>query len=94
MKTNNRYGRQFGWSARIGIAAIALAFAATGFAAPIKGSVVKKYRAGAKVAQTKCYVVLTSSPFPQPCERLGSVPSTASPMDIVGEYPPMQRARQ
>lgn len=34
-----------------------------------------------------CYVLLSGSPFPQPCERLGPKPSTVIPMDIVGEPP-------
>ena len=34
-----------------------------------------------------CYVLLSGSPFPQPCERLGSEPSTAIPMTIIGEPP-------
>jgi hypothetical protein len=34
-----------------------------------------------------CYVLLSGSPFPQPCERLGSEPSTAIPMNIIGEPP-------
>jgi hypothetical protein len=34
-----------------------------------------------------CYVLLSGSPFPQPCERLGPEPSTAIPMNIIGELP-------
>jgi hypothetical protein len=35
----------------------------------------------------ECYVLLSGSPFPQPCERLGAEPSTALPMTIIGEPP-------
>jgi hypothetical protein len=42
-------------------------------------------------SSSKCYVKLSGSPFLQPCDRLGPVPTTASPMDIIGEYPPMVR---
>ncbi len=39
------------------------------------------------VVRESCYVLLSNSPFPQPCDRAGPVPSTASPMDIIGEVP-------
>jgi hypothetical protein len=36
-----------------------------------------------------CYVLLSGSPFPQPCDRLaGGTPSTAIPMNVIGEPPP------
>jgi len=87
MKTNTTHGRVFGWSVRFGVAALAVAFAASGFAQPNSGSTRnKQVKVRAKTA-TSCYVLLTSSPFPQPADRLGSVPSTASPMNIIGEAP-------
>jgi hypothetical protein len=85
MKTNSSVGR---WSARVGIAALAVVFASTGWSAPQKSS-ANKHRVVTK-AHGKCYVMLSSSPFPQPCERLRGL-ATASPMDIIGEYPPMMR---
>lgn len=95
MKTNKRQGRLFGWSVRFGIAAVAVAFAASGFAGPgTDGSANKKNRnVRAKAPLKDCYVILTSSPFPQPLERLGPTPSTASPMSIIGE-PPVIRCRR
>jgi hypothetical protein len=42
-----------------------------------------------KQAHRSCYVLLSGSLIPQPCERLlGPEPSTAIPMDIIGGYPP------
>lgn len=86
MKTNLRQNPLVGWSARFGIAALAVAFAATGFAAPSSGSKAKKRTVRTKPLRD-CYVMLSASPFPQPLERLGSTPSTASPMTIIGEAP-------
>ena len=94
MKTNKRHTRLFGWSVRFGIAAVAVAFAASGFALPNKaGSANNKNRQLRSKAHKDCYVILTSSPFPQPAERLGSTPSTASPMSIIGEAPVMHCRR-
>ena len=49
----------------------------------------KKATAKTKVVWVRrsCYVLLSGSPFPQPCERLGPQPSTAIPMNIIGEPP-------
>ncbi len=89
MKTNKPQGRLLGWSVRFGIAALAVAFAASGFAGPSNdGSANTKNRSvRAKAPLKDCYVMLTGSPFPQPLARLGSIPSTASPMIIIGGPP-------
>ena len=93
MKTNLRQGQLFGWSVRFGMAAVAVAFAASGFAQPTRGGATSKRVASKKAAHHKCFVTLSSSPFPQPCDRLGPVPSTASPMIIIGQAPRMQHTR-
>lgn len=93
MKTNLRQGRLFGWSVRFGSAALAVAFAATGWANSTKADTANnnKRAVRANTAHTGCYVMLSSSPFPQPCDRLGATPTTASPMAIIGEAPKMVR---
>lgn len=94
MKTNTRQGRLFGWSVRFGIAALAVAFAASGFAQPSKeGAANKNRNIRAKAPLKNCYVYLSASPFPQPVERLGYTPSTASPMNIIGEAPVLHCSR-
>jgi hypothetical protein len=75
------------------MAAVAIAFAASGFADPTKGATSSKRAVAKKPAHHKCFVTLSSSPFPQPCDRLGAVPSTASPMIIIGQAPPMRHTR-
>jgi hypothetical protein len=96
MKANIRHGRLFGWSVRFGMAAVAVAFAASGFAHPNTGTTASNNKskiAGALASHKQCYVMLSSSPFPQPCDRLGATPTTASPMVIIGEAPKMVRSR-
>lgn len=92
MKTNRTQGHLLGLSFRFGVAALTLAFAASGFAHPTSGS-SKKTRTVRSKMHKDCYVILTSSPFPQPADRLGSSPSTASPMSIIGESPVMHCRR-
>jgi hypothetical protein len=89
MKTNMKRSRLVAQSIRIGMAAVAVAFAASGFAQPTSGSSTSGARTVRSKNHKDCYVMLSSSPFPQPAERLGSTPSTASPMDIIGEAPLM-----
>jgi hypothetical protein len=73
------------------MAAVAVAFAASGFAEPTTGRATSKRVVSKKAAHHKCFVLLSGSPFPQPCDRLGFTPTTASPMAIIGEAPPMRR---
>lgn len=85
-------GRLFGWSARVGIAAAAVAFTASAFAQPLTPTRAnKKQVARTNAPHSGCYVTLSSSPFPQPCDRVSATPSTASPMVIIGEAPKMVR---
>lgn len=46
-----------------------------------------------KPSHSRCYVMLSGTLIPQPCERLGSEPSTAIPMNIIGTLPPKIRGR-
>jgi hypothetical protein len=72
--------------------AIVCLTAATAFAGAGQPSADRTRKATAKkkvvFVQRSCYVLLSGSPFPQPCERLGSTPSTAIPMEIIGAPPP------
>ena len=66
--------------------------AATAFAGADQPSPNRTQKATGKsrvvYVRRSCYVLLSGSPFPQPCERLGTQPSTAIPMTIIGEPPP------
>jgi hypothetical protein len=78
MTTDTRFRHVCGWSVRCASFAIALAFCASSFAdtgknvvLPTRGQTLQK-----KVKKV-CYVVLTGSAIPQPCDRLGSIPTTS-----------------
>jgi hypothetical protein len=80
MTTVTRLRHVCGWSVRCASLAIALAFCTSIFAdtgknvvLPTRGQPLQK-----KVKKV-CYVVLTGSAIPQPCDRLGPIPTT-SPM--------------
>ena len=51
---------------------------------------VKKQRVVQKVTRKPCKVSVGGSAFPEPCDRLGEFPSTASPMHIIGALPAAQ----
>ena len=97
MKTNLSERSVLAWSVRFGIAAVALAFATSGFALPVQHGTAKNkiriVRAAGNQVHKDCYVMLSGSPFPQPVDRLGSTPSTASPMAIIGEAPVLRCRR-
>ena len=65
--------------------------AATALAGADQASIDRSQKANTKTkvvyVHRSCYVLLSGSPFPQPCERLRSEPSTATPMTIIGELP-------
>jgi hypothetical protein len=67
-------------------AAIALLVCASAFADSGKNVVIPS-KQDARQARRLCYVIITGSNIPQPCERLGQSPSTAIPMVIIGDYP-------
>lgn len=82
MKTCNTY-RGAG-ALRCGVAAVAIAFCVSALAgADSKAS--KAPRHYAHKAQKTCYVMLSNTSFPQPCDRVAGIPSTATPMEIIGE---------
>lgn len=70
-----------GWSIRCASVVISLAFCASAFADPSKNVVTQAQPAKVKKV---CYVYITGSDIPQPCERLGVIPTTAYALDRVG----------
>lgn len=63
---------------------LALGFGASTFAGSdqpqVKVMRAKKYRA--------CYVMTTASGIPVPCDRIRGIPTTGSPMDVIGNKSP------
>jgi hypothetical protein len=90
MKPNVRQRRAFAWSVRLGVAAIAATVVASGLAHPPKQAASHKRAVQKKASHKNCSVVLSGNLFPQPCDRLGPIPSTASPMVIIGRAPAMR----
>jgi hypothetical protein len=91
MKPNVRQRRIFAWSAPFGVAVIAITFTGSGFAHPTKKAATGNRVVQKNTSHEKCSVVFSGNPFPQPCDRLGPIPSTASPMVIIGQAPPMRQ---
>ena len=63
---------------------IAMAFCGSALADPQKPVVKLAKQKPRKV----CYVMTTASGIPLPCERLRGIPTTPSPMDIIGNKVP------
>ena len=62
-----------------------LAFCASAFADPSKNVVsLPKQQPAQKRIQKVCLTYISGSAMPQPCSRLGAIPTTASPMIILG----------
>ena len=61
-----------------------LAFCASAFAADSTKNVVRPAQPQRvmKTAKKMCYTFTTTSGIPMPCDRVGSIPTTASPMTI------------
>jgi hypothetical protein len=89
MTTVSRLHRLCGWSVRCASAAFALIICASAFADPSKdGPVISKHAVAHKKNVRKvCYIYISGSGIPQPCERLGTIPTTAIPLQIVGRNP-------
>ena len=86
MTTVSRLSQLRGWSVRCGSALIALLICASAIADPGKNVVrPSKQEVKHKKAQTVCYMTITGSLIPQPCERWGGVPTTAIPMTVIGD---------
>jgi hypothetical protein len=68
--------------------AIVFAFCASAFADPSKNVVtLPKEKATGNKTHKVCYTFISGSAIAQPCERLGTIPTTAIPMSIIGHYP-------
>jgi hypothetical protein len=84
MKTGSRLSRLFGWSVRCASVVLTLAFCASAFAADPSKNVVlpAQPQRVTKIAKKMCYTFTTTSGIPMPCDRLGAIPTTTSPMNI------------
>ena len=63
---------------------MAMAFCASALADPQK-PVVKLAK---QKARKVCYVMTTASGIPLPCDRIRGIPTTSSPMDVIGNKSP------
>jgi hypothetical protein len=61
---------------------MAVAFCASAFAAEPSKPVVKKN------VRKVCYMLITGSGVPQPCDRIRGIPTTASALDVLGNKSP------
>ena len=63
---------------------LTLAFCAPAFAADSTKNVARPAQPQRvmKIAKKMCYTFTTTSGIPMPCNRVGSIPTTASPMTI------------
>jgi hypothetical protein len=91
MTTASRFHRLGGWSVRCAGIAIIFVVCASAFAEPDKKVTPLPKQATKKTVKKVCYTYISGSGTPQPCDRLGTIPTTASPMDIVGSYPVERR---
>jgi hypothetical protein len=65
-----------------------LVFCASAFAGPSENAVQPAtQQAAQRTVKKVCYVVRGTSAIPQPCDRLGAIPTTANPMTIYGHRP-------
>ncbi|HEY2124286.1 MAG TPA: hypothetical protein VGG94_02385 [Chthoniobacterales bacterium] len=65
---------------------MAMAFCGSALADPPK-PVVKLAKQKPRKVKV-CYVMTTASGIPLPCERIRGIPTTPSPMDIIGNKAP------
>ncbi len=63
---------------------MAVAFCSTAFAGSERAPVKLAKQKSTKV----CYVMTTASGIPLACERLRGIPTTSSPMDVIGNKSP------
>lgn len=80
MRTLNRSG----WLVRCTAVTLSVAFCATAFADPSKNVVAQKTQLPAKQKVVICYVKTIASAIPQPCIRYQGIPTTASPVQLIG----------
>ncbi len=86
MTIGNRFSRLCGSSVRCASVVLTLAFCASAFSADPSKNVVlpaqPQPQQVTKTAKKMCYTFTTTSGIPMPCDRVGSIPTTASPMTI------------
>ena len=80
----NRFSRLCGSSVRCASVVLTFAFCASAFAADPSKNVVRPAQPQRVVntAKKMCYTFTTTSGIPVPCDRVSSIPTTASPMTI------------
>jgi hypothetical protein len=93
MTTTNKLPGLGGWSVRCVSVAIAFAFCASAFADPSKNVVQLANKPAKKTTHKVCYTFISGSAIPQPCDRLGTIPTTSNPMTIIGSYPAQRERR-
>src|SRR4029077_7944309 len=84
MRIENRFGRLCGSSVQCVSVVLTFAFCASAFAADPSKNVVRPAQPQRVVntAKKMCYMFTTTSGIPVPCDRVSSIPTTASPMTI------------
>ena len=84
MRIQNRFSRLRGSSVRYASVVLTFAFCASAFAGdPNKNVVLQAHpQRVIKAAKKMCYTFTTTSGIPVPCDRVSSIPTTASPMTI------------
>ena len=87
MTTTTRLSGLDGWLGRCVSVAIAFAFCASAFADPSRNVVeLSKQQPTKRTAHKECYTYISNSGIPQPCSRLGAIPTTATPMFVIGVH--------
>ena len=84
MRIENRFSRLCGSSVRCAGVVLSFAFCVSAFAADPGKNVVLPAQPQRlmKTAKKMCYTFTTTSGIPVPCNRVSSIPTTASPMTI------------
>jgi hypothetical protein len=84
MRIENTFSRLCGSSVRCASVVLTFAFCASAFAADPSKNVVRPAQPlrVMKTAKKMCYTFTTTSGIPVPCNRVSSIPTTASPMTI------------
>ena len=84
MRLENRFSRPCGSSVRCASVVLTFAFCASAFAADPSKNVVRPAQPQRvmKTAKKMCYRFTTTSGIPVPCDRVSTIPTTASPMAI------------
>jgi hypothetical protein len=92
MTTATRLSGLGSWLGRCLSVVIACAFCASALADPSKNVVeLSKQQPAKKTAHKVCYTYISNSAIPQPCNRLGAIPTTSSPMIVIGVNPETER---